>query len=60
MEIEVNGRKVFVDYGIWRSWTGRRWFAGHEVHGPVFLLGTDELAGSEQARQCPCCDRRSR
>ncbi len=55
MEVRINGRWYAVSMYIWRSWTGRRRMNGREHHGAVFVLGTNRLTDSNQARECPCC-----
>lgn len=45
-EIQIRERtntRCRVTAYIFRSWTGLRWVDGTEYHGPVYLLGTNEV-----------------
>jgi hypothetical protein len=44
LEILVNGSLCKVDAYIFRSWSGSRYINGEPYIGPVFLLGSQEVA----------------
>ena len=47
LEIEVHGgsgKRSQVTAYIFRSWTGKRWKDGEPYDGPVYMLGSSEVA----------------